>query len=357
MSEVPESLKKAGLSLSQANVWAKYYDQAKKQNAKAPAGVAWTIFKKKYKKVGDKWVAHESKKGESRMSDSKDNSDIDYSLFQGDGDIDKLKNIISKLENADTIEAAKVLVVELKDLLPVVPEEKEETPEEVTEDKKEEKTKDSEEEDKETVEKEEKAEDAAKKKAEEASKAAEEKKPETEEPKEEKPSSLQEALDLNEEMITQLQEAHTQIETLEKINSKYKKDISVMSAKLKESEGKLSQFASAEKSRKEKKYNAKLKEVLEKYCSFMGIPSGDRVSVEKMMSTYSEDMLDKTLGYIEDRKISQLQEEEDPKTVPSSDLSKAEKTKSIMAAYEKIDNSREKTDFIFDMMIGKDPIN
>jgi len=56
MKDVPKGLKGAGLSLRQANVWGKIYDSAKAGGAYNPAGVAWTAFKKKYKKVGKKWV-------------------------------------------------------------------------------------------------------------------------------------------------------------------------------------------------------------------------------------------------------------------------------------------------------------
>ncbi|MBA7688913.1 hypothetical protein ES703_97402 [subsurface metagenome] len=56
MKDVPKGLKGAGLNLRQANVWSTIYDRAKAGGAYNPAGVAWTAFKKKYKKVGDKWV-------------------------------------------------------------------------------------------------------------------------------------------------------------------------------------------------------------------------------------------------------------------------------------------------------------
>jgi len=55
MTEVPSTLK--GLTLSQANDWARYYDEAKKQEGvENPVGIAWTRFKLKYKKSGDNWV-------------------------------------------------------------------------------------------------------------------------------------------------------------------------------------------------------------------------------------------------------------------------------------------------------------
>jgi len=56
MKDVPKGLRGAGLNLRQANVWAKVYDSAKAGGAYNPAGVAWSAFKKKYKKVGRRWV-------------------------------------------------------------------------------------------------------------------------------------------------------------------------------------------------------------------------------------------------------------------------------------------------------------
>jgi len=61
MKEVPKGLKGAGLSLAQANVWAKINDSAEAGGAREPAAVAWSQFKKLYKKVGDKWVERATK--------------------------------------------------------------------------------------------------------------------------------------------------------------------------------------------------------------------------------------------------------------------------------------------------------
>lgn len=61
MKEVPKGLKGAGLSLAQANVWAKINDSAEAGGANEPAAVAWSQFKKLYKKVGDKWVERATK--------------------------------------------------------------------------------------------------------------------------------------------------------------------------------------------------------------------------------------------------------------------------------------------------------
>jgi len=56
IKDVPKGLKGAGLNLRQANVWSKIFDSAKAGGAYNPAGVAWTAFKKKYKKVGKRWI-------------------------------------------------------------------------------------------------------------------------------------------------------------------------------------------------------------------------------------------------------------------------------------------------------------
>lgn len=64
INEVPKQLKSAGLSLKQANDWARYYDNAKNENAKSPAAVAWKIFKQKYQQKGNQWIVRKSYQGE-----------------------------------------------------------------------------------------------------------------------------------------------------------------------------------------------------------------------------------------------------------------------------------------------------
>ena len=57
IKEAPKVLKTAGLTLAQMNIWARYYDAAKASGvAISPAAIAWTQFKKLYKKVGKKWI-------------------------------------------------------------------------------------------------------------------------------------------------------------------------------------------------------------------------------------------------------------------------------------------------------------
>lgn len=68
MNSVPKALKTAGLSLGQANDWARYYDEAKKSgDVSSPAALAWKRFKSKYYKEGNKWKIKKSYKGEKKM--------------------------------------------------------------------------------------------------------------------------------------------------------------------------------------------------------------------------------------------------------------------------------------------------
>jgi len=86
----------------------------------------------------------------------------------------------------------------------------------------------------------------------------------------------------------------------------------------------------------------------------MGITKKDRNTVRKEMSAFSEDMLDRTLKYIDEKKVTQLQTEADPKTVSSSELHKSDERKvdELKEKYSKM-GSKEKVDFIFDRMVGK----
>ncbi|GAH81808.1 unnamed protein product, partial [marine sediment metagenome] len=56
MDKVPQALKTAGLTLSQANIWARYFDEAEAAGSKYPGAIAWVRFKYKHRKVGTKWV-------------------------------------------------------------------------------------------------------------------------------------------------------------------------------------------------------------------------------------------------------------------------------------------------------------
>lgn len=69
LSSVPDNLKTAGLSLAQANYWAEIYDSVKEGGgAENPGAVAWTQFKRKYKKENDKWVERKNSNREYSKS-------------------------------------------------------------------------------------------------------------------------------------------------------------------------------------------------------------------------------------------------------------------------------------------------
>ena len=61
IKDAPKSLVGAGLSLAQINIWSRIYDSAQAGEADEPAAVAWSQFKKMYKKVGEKWVKRATK--------------------------------------------------------------------------------------------------------------------------------------------------------------------------------------------------------------------------------------------------------------------------------------------------------
>ena len=290
-------------------------------------------------------------KEENKMSSNEKEDISKVSLFSEDGSVDKLTAIIEKLEKADSLEAAKVLVIELKDLIPKVEEKKVE--EKVDGDVKPEETK------VEDVKVEKKEGEVETKPAEAVEVKTEEKPTEevkTEEKKDETaPSSLSEALKINDELISQMQIAHTHIETLEKINDKLKGERSQLSDKLKVVESELSVFKKEINDEKQAKFNEKLDITLTEYCKFMGIPEADKKSVSDMMSTFSEDMLEKTMGYIKEKEISQMKDEPDPKTVSSSELESDGNVESLTVAYTKLSSSKDKVDFLFDHMLGSDP--
>ena len=72
INDIPKALKTAGLSLGQANDWARYLDEAKKQKSiGSPAAIAWTRFKQKYYKTENTWKIKRSYKGEKMDSPKK----------------------------------------------------------------------------------------------------------------------------------------------------------------------------------------------------------------------------------------------------------------------------------------------
>lgn len=247
----------------------------------------------------------------------------DITTFSDDKVIEKVKDIIGKLEGAESLEAAKLLVVELQTLIPEedekpkegeeVPEVKEgteETKEEVKEEVKEE-PKDGEDKPKETVEKGEES---------EVEESEPEKKEEvTTQSKEFKdlagkePSHLQEALDLNEQLITKFQEANGEITRLEGLNGQYQNRIVDL-------EKQVTTYTDEKNIAEKTRMNDKYATVFQEYCDFMGVEDGDKESLGKQMSTYSEDMLDSVSKHIDKKKTTLAEEEPEAATKPSSQL-------------------------------------
>ncbi len=81
ISSVPKQLITAGLSLKQANDWARYYDEAKGQGVSSPAAIAWKRFKSKYYKAGNNWKIKKTYKGEEEMKQDLPKDFKGYSLF------------------------------------------------------------------------------------------------------------------------------------------------------------------------------------------------------------------------------------------------------------------------------------
>jgi len=67
MKQVPQALRTAGLTLIQANAWAKFYDQGKAAGMKSPAGFAWYRFKQEYRKEENYWVRRKNRTEKSEI--------------------------------------------------------------------------------------------------------------------------------------------------------------------------------------------------------------------------------------------------------------------------------------------------
>ena len=276
-------------------------------------------------------------KGENKMKDDKETKLI--TKFEDESVIQKVQEIISKLEAADSLDAAKGLVSELKSLIPEeIPEEEGKEEEEKKEEEKEE-VEEKSEEAKEEQPKEESAEEiekeAKEKLAEVVADAAkpeesQEEKPEEEAGEEEKPAetkeveeapkegveenaSLSEVLDLNDKLIVKLKEATDEIDRLEKENSKFKKEVDELNKEVTEFK---------EKKEKEEKAvrEAKFNDVFDKYVNFFKVKDEAKESIRKEMSTFSEGILDNIAKQIDAKKLSEMKEEPEVETKPSSAL-------------------------------------
>ena len=232
---------------------------------------------------------------------------------------DKLKDLIEKLEGAETLEAAKELVPELKQLIPedteaVVEEgsksEEADIAEEAKEDKKEEEVKEEEKvEEKSEAEKklEEVAEEAAKedeKPAEEvvekpAEEAPAEEKPAEEEEVEKKPAALSDALDLNDKLIAKMKFAIDINEKLKQENNSYKTQVEELQTKV-------AKFQENEDSRNQARFEAQFDQVFNKYVTHFSVEDADVDGVKTSMAKFSEAELANIETYIDKKELAAM---------------------------------------------------
>ncbi len=297
-----------------------------------PSGVRSSLISKARKLLGtqkeSKMVKDQILKGDN-MSSKKS-----VSIFSDDEEKKKLRGVIEKLEKAESLESAKLLAVELKSFLPEDLEVKEGN--EAKEEKKEGEPKEEVKEGEEPKEEGEKVDEVKEEKTEDV-KEETKKEANTE-------TQLADALSLNQKMITKLQESSSQNDMLEKINDKLKQDISVLNETVGIYE---TEKQGVDDDKKQSKFN----DVLNKYCDFMGIPDGEVKQVKEQMSTFSEDMLDNTLRYVEKKKQTMMESEPAVETQPSSDISGKENTVMTNEQYSSM-SARDKTDYLFKLMTG-----
>jgi len=99
--------------------------------------------------------------------------------------------------------------------------------------------------------------------------------------------ALNEALKLNDEMITTLNESKDEIESLKQLNNDLIKKVA-------EKESEVSQFQAMINEFVQEKKETRVNEVFDQYCTFFDISEDEKPNVRKMMSTMSEDMLEQT---------------------------------------------------------------
>lgn len=160
-------------------------------------------------------------------------------------------------------------------------------------------------------------------------------------------ASLSEALQLNDDMLSTLEEARKENDALKKMNSAF-------SAKLEDSHKKISELSTQISQFEQEKKQAKVEEVFTQYCTFFDISDQEKDSVREMMSHMSDDVLEETKKLFSHKKRSTASI---PATKPSSMLTQysadriAEKQAiNEFDQYEKM-SPKEKTEFLFDRFV------
>lgn len=269
--------------------------------------------------------------GEYKM----ENKEVTIAKFTDSAVVAKVNEIIAKLEKAEKIEDVKALIPDLKAL--------------VEEDKKEDKEEEKPAEMPMDPMMKSEPEKQLEKVVTEATKEVKVEAPKVEEKKEEvkasaeptktQPSSFSEVLELNDQLISKLKEASTEISKLETDIATYKKEIDSLN-------GKISEFAAKEKAELEQKRVAKFNDVFSKYVQFFKIEEKDFDVIKGQMSTFSEDVLEQMNKHIENKKMSEMKSEPEVVTHPSSELGVNEQPKPVIH-WNELD-AKAKTKFFFE---------
>jgi len=262
-------------------------------------------------KVAKKYLKTYIEEGKKSKMSSDEFEDVAITNFEEEDIFSKIKSVIERLEAAETLDDAKAIIPELKQLV--------EDDSEVDEDGEENETKEGEE------------------KEEEKKGEKEEGQEEKEEMKDsqnstEEDTKLSEVLDLNDKILSALKESENEIERLKKeltdkevkfkeqvellnnINKKYKEDFSEFVEQVKD-------FLSVFEAERIQRFNKKVDEVLDAYVKFTNVTDEkEKARIKEMISKWSEDMLEQTMKAISMKRSKMSAKEPVALTAPSSKL-------------------------------------
>lgn len=153
--------------------------------------------------------------------------------------------------------------------------------------------------------------------------------------------ALNEALKLNDEMISTLNESKGEIESLKQLNNDLIKKVA-------EKETEVSQFQALLNEYEQEKKDLRVNEVFDQYCAFFDISDDEKLNVRKMMSTMSEDMLEQTTKLFSQKRkpITMVA----PLTKPSASLSQYSKPKPKKADFSQM-SAKEVVDYKYEQFI------
>lgn len=147
--------------------------------------------------------------------------------------------------------------------------------------------------------------------------------------------------ELNDKIVGALKEAEKEIDLLGKVKDKLTTDNLSISRKLQK-------FQAREQEDKKLKFNNRVKEALNKYVKYFNIKGEEVQSTEKMLSNFSEDMLERTIDHLEKKQLTTLEAQPQISTRPSEEL----RTVVVQKEYDNM-TAKEKTDWLFKNMSKK----